>query len=215
MRIPSYHLLTPLLLLPVLAFAQDKGTATKKLHCWNENGQRVCSDALPPEAVNRARQEISISSGMQTGAIQRTLTDEERAAAAIEAAQREADQAAEETRRRTDRAMLLSYRNEDDLRRVFSERTAIVDNNVHTARYNVASLREGLVSLLQAAGDRELSGRPVAEDMVLNIRNRHSDLLRQMQLQVSFERQRAELDEEIVDILRRYREMKAEAGNNA
>ncbi len=215
MRTSPYRLLTPLLLLPAIALAQDKGSAARKLYCWNENGQRICSDALPPEAVNHAREEISISSGIRTGEVQRALTDEERAAAAIQAAQREADLAAEETRRRTDRAMLLSYRNEDDLRRVFNERTAIVDNNVRTARYNVVSLREGLVSLLQAAGNRELSGHPVADDMVLNIRNRHADLLRQMQLQTSFERQRAELDEEIVDILRRYREMKAEAGSNS
>lgn len=208
------HVLAPLLLVPFLAMAQGKTPVAKKLYCWNENGQRVCSDALPPEAVNQARQEISMSSGMQTGEVQRALTDEERATAAVQAAQREADQAAEETRRRTDRAMLMSYRSEEDLRRVFNERTAIVDNNVRTARYNVASLREGLVSLLQTAGDRELSGQPVTGEMTQNIRNRHTDLLRQMQLQASFERQRLELDDEIVDILRRYREMKATADGN-
>lgn len=213
-RSPRY-LLAPLLLVPFLAIAQDKAPAAKKLYCWNENGQRVCSDALPPEAVNQARQEISMSSGLQTGEVQRALTDEERAAAAVEAAQREADQAAEETRRRTDRAMLMSYRSEEDLRRVFNERTAIVDNNVRTARYNVASLREGLVSLLQVAGDRELSALPVTGEMTQNIRNRHADLLRQMQLQASFERQRLELDDEIVDILRRYREMKAAEASNS
>jgi hypothetical protein len=47
---------------------------------------------------------------------------------------------------------------------VFNERTGIVDNSIHTARYNVVSLREGLVSLLQTASDRELDGKP--EDMV-------------------------------------------------
>ncbi len=208
------HVLAPLLLVPFLAMAQGKAPVAKKLYCWNENGQRVCSDALPPEAVNQARQEISMSSGMQTGEVQRAMTDEERAAAAVEAAQRDADMAAEETRRRTDRAMLMSYRSEEDLRRVFNERTAIVDNNVRTARYNVASLREGLVSLLQTAGDRELSGQPVTGEMTQNIRNRHTDLLRQMQLQASFERQRLELDDEIVDILRRYREMKATSDGN-
>lgn len=212
-RLPR-HVLVPLLLVPFLAIGQNKAPVAKKLYCWNENGQRVCSDALPPEAVNQARQEISMSSGMQTGEVQRAMTDEERAAAAVEAAQRDADMAAEETRRRTDRAMLMSYRSEEDLRRVFNERTAIVDNNVRTARYNVASLREGLVSLLQAAGDRELSGQPVSGEMTQSIRNRHTDLLRQMQLQASFERQRLELDDEIVDILGRYREMKATTDGN-
>ena len=38
----------------------------------------------------------------------------------------------------------MSYQSEDDLRRVFNERTSIVDNSIRTARYNVTSLREGL-----------------------------------------------------------------------
>jgi hypothetical protein len=113
--------------------------------------------------------------------------------------------AAEETRRRTDEAMLLSYRTEDELRRVFGERTAIVDNNVRTARFNVASLREGLVTLLQTTGDRELAGKPISPEMASNIRQRHAALLRQHRLQQNFEQQRVELDTEIAEILQRYR----------
>ena len=59
---------TPLLLamsmlLSPAAMAQGSATPAKKLYCWNENGQRVCSDALPADAVNRARDEISVKSG--------------------------------------------------------------------------------------------------------------------------------------------------------
>ncbi|MBA4283997.1 MAG: hypothetical protein C0434_00495, partial [Xanthomonadaceae bacterium] len=153
----SILLATAALVAMPCALAQDKGAAgAKKLFCWEEKGQRVCSDALPADAVNAARDEISASSGLRTGGVERALTAEERAQAAVEAQQRQMDAAAAETRRRTDAAMLLSYRSEDDLRRVFNERTAIVDNNVQTARYNAVSLREGLISLLQTAGDREL-----------------------------------------------------------
>lgn len=211
MTIRSIFLLAALLALAPAAVAQKKPAgnpkAPKKLFCWEENGQRVCSDALPPEAVNAARQEISAASGLRTGEVGRALTDEERAQAAIEAQQRMMDKAAEETRRRTDVAMLLSYRSEDDLRRVFTERTAIVDNNVRTARYNVVSLREGLVTLLQTAGDRELAGRPVSPEMTTTIRQRHAELVRTRRLQHSFETQRADLDVEIADILQRYRAM--------
>lgn len=210
MRKQTPWLALALLTLAPTALAQKSkvDAPPKKLYCWNENGQRVCSDALPPEAVNYAREEISAKSGLRTGEINRTLTAEERAQAAAEAAQRALDKAAEDTRRRTDQAMLMSYRTEDDLRRVFNERTAIVDNNVQTARYNVSSLREGLVSLLQTAGDRELSERPVSAEMTQNIRLRHAELVRQRQLQTSFESQRRELDTEIDDILQRYRTMK-------
>ena len=199
------------LALSPLAMAQGgatPATPAKKLYCWNENGQRVCSDALPADAVNRARDEISAKSGLRTAEVERALTDEERTQAAEDEAQRKVDQATADTRRRTDQAMLASYETEDALNRVFNERISIVDNSVRTARYNVTSLREGLVSLLQTAGDRELSGQPISPDLAANISKRHRELVRQRQLQASFENQRSELDVEIADIIRRYRLMK-------
>ncbi|WP_157062418.1 hypothetical protein [Pseudoxanthomonas dokdonensis] len=209
-------MLSLLLLAPVAALAQNKDAGSnKKLYCWDENGQRVCSDALPAEAVNRAREEISARSGLKTAEIDRALTDEERAVAAAEAAQRLLDEAKVETRRRTEQAMLTSYRSEEELMRVFSERTTIVDNNVRTAQYNVGSLRDGLVSLLQVAGDRELDGKPVSEDMANNIRRRHLELMRQLQLQANFERQRVELDDEVAETLQRYRAMKGDGEADA
>ena len=196
------------LLLPALALAQNKDAAPKKLYCWNENGQRKCADSLPPEAMAAAREEISVSSGMRTGEVQRALTDEERAQAEAEALRR-TEAAAAETRRRTDQAMLTSFQSEDELRRVFAERVNLVDNSINTARYNVTSLREGLVSLLRTAGERELSGKPVPDKLSGDIRVRHTQLLYHTALQASFERQRAELDVEIEQILQRYRELKA------
>jgi hypothetical protein len=91
---------------------------------------------------------------------------------------------------------------------VFNERTGIVDNSIRTARYTLASLRDGLVSLLRTAGDQELAGKPVAPKIADSIASRHRELQRQRLLQASFERQRVELDTEIADILRRYRELK-------
>lgn len=199
----------PLLVLCLAAPAMaQKAAPAKKLYCWDENGQRVCSDALPADAINRARDEISLKSGLRTAEVGRALTEEERSLAASDEVQRQVDKAAEETRRRTDQAMLSSYQSENDLRRVFNERTSIVDNSIRTARYNVASLREGLVSLLQTAGDRELSGKPVAEPLAANIAKRHRELVRQQQLQASFERQRLELEVEISEITQRYRDLK-------
>lgn len=211
MRSSIFWLALPVGLLSMaMAGAQDK-PAAKKLYCWNENGQRVCSDALPAEAVSRAREEINAASGLRTAEVDRALTEEERAMAEAAKIQAQLDEAAQETRRRTEQAMLLSYRSEEELRRVFNERIAIVDNNIRTARYNVVSLRDGLVSLLQTAGDRELAGQTVTAEATANIRSRHADLMRQRQLQTSFERQRAELDVEIAEIMQRYREIKGPA----
>ncbi|XHH29389.1 hypothetical protein WIW49_00065 [Xanthomonas euroxanthea] len=189
------------------AIAQDK-PAAKTLYCWNQNGARVCSDTLPPEAVNQARDEFNARSGLRSAEVQRAMSSDERAAAAASEQQRQADLAAEQMRQRTDQAMLMSYQSEDDLRRVFNERIAIVDNNIHTARFNVTSLREGLASMLRSAGDRELAGQAVADKLAADIQQRHRELLAQLRLQTSFEQQQVALDGEIADILQRYRAMK-------
>ena len=216
---PTPRLLTTVLLglaIPALlamapAAAQKAGgdAAKKKLYCWDQNGTRMCSDTLPQDAVNRARDEINAANGNRTAEVQRALTDDERAQRALDAAQQQADAAAADTRRRTEQAMLTSYQSEDELRRVFTERVGLVDNAIATARYNVVSLREGLVTLLRVAGERELSGKPVPEKTATDIRVRHAQLRYHAALERSFERQRAELDVEIEDILQRFRVLKA------
>lgn len=196
------------MLLTPLALAQQAGAPAKKLYCWDENGQRVCSDALPAEAVNRARDEISVKSGLRMAEVDRALTEDEREQLATNEAQQQVDQAAADMRRRTDQAMLMSYQNETELGRVFSERTSIVENSIRTARFNVISLRESLVTLLRSASDLELAGREVPADMAESIVRRHDELMRQRQLQASFEKQRVDLDTEITDTVRRYRLLK-------
>ncbi|MCF7751329.1 hypothetical protein KQ945_11260 [Bacillus subtilis subsp. subtilis] len=215
-RIVSITFIGLLLAAPVLpVHAQSgKGDAkAKKLYCWNKGSERICSDTLPQDAINSAREEFSATSGLRRGEVERTLTEEERADAAVAAAQRQLDLAAEQTRQRTEQAMLSTYENEDDLRRVFVERTGIIDNNVQTARYNVASLRDALVSLLGTAGDRELAGQPVADKQAAGIRQRHTELVAQQRMQASFEQQRRALDVEIEETLQRYRLLKGMAND--
>ena len=54
-----------------------------------------------------------------------------------------------------------------------------------------------------------LSGKPVPEKTATDIRVRHAQLRYHAALERSFERQRAELDVEIEDILQRFRVLKA------
>lgn len=190
------------------AHAQKQAPPAKKLYCWDEKGTRVCGDALPADAVNRAREEFNARTGTRTAEVQRALTSEELAAAAVDAERKRADAAAAETRRRTEQALLTSYASEDELRRVFTDRTGIVENNIETARFNIASLRDGLVTLLQTAAERELSGKPVPPKIDADIRARHAELQQQLRLQTEYQRQRVELDGEIAQILQRYRELK-------
>ncbi|SEM35020.1 hypothetical protein SAMN05428989_3605 [Pseudoxanthomonas sp. GM95] len=204
-------LLVPLAAVALTATAQDAPKA-KKLYCWNDpKSGRTCSDALPPDQVNAARDEFSVNSGARVGAVHAAQTAEERADAAAAAAQAQADQAAADTRKRTEQAMLLSYNSEDDLKRVFTERTALVDNSVETAQYNLSSMRDALVTKLQQAGNAELAGRPIDAKLADEIRQRHVELVRQQGLLTGFQQQRAQLSGEVEDTLQRYRAMKTAA----
>ncbi len=195
--------------LAVPALAQNKPSDPgKKLYCWDQGGERICSDTLPQDAVNKARDEFNARSGTRSAAVQRALTAEERAEVALTEAQAQVDAAAAETRKRTEQAMLSTYGSEDALRRVFAERTAIVDNNIKTAAYNVTSLREALSSQLQSAGNKELAGQRIADKQAQDIRQRHNELLAQLRLQTAFQQQRVALEAEIAESLARYRELK-------
>ena len=206
-RVPAIVAAGLLLALPASVLAQSS-TPDKKLYCWNEGKERICSDALPADAVNNARDEFNARSGVRNAQVQRALTDEERAAASTAAAQEQLDQMAAQTKQRTEQAMLMTYGSEDALRKVFAERQGVLDNNLNTARYNVTSLRNALVTLLAAAGDRELAGVQVAAPQANAIRQRHAQLQAQERLQTSFEQQQVALKAEIETSLQRYRELK-------
>lgn len=206
------HWLPVALAAAALSAAAQNPPKAKKLYCWNDPvSGRTCSDALPPERVNSARDEFSINSGARVGAVDAAMTAEQRADAAAAVMQARADQAAADTRKRTEQAMLLSYASEGDLKRVFAERTTLVENSVETARYNVTSMRIALITKLQQAGDAELAGRKVDPKLAQDIGQRHAELIRQQRLLNSFEQQRAQLSGEVQDTLQRYRALKSAA----
>lgn len=194
---------------PTAAWAQGRSKpaapkADKRLYCWDEGGRRVCGDALPPDAVDAARTEISARSGLRVGEVGRALTPEERAAA--EAAEREAKLAAEAeaARRRRELAMAVSYDTEEDLRAAFGERIVLVDEAIKTSRMGVANLRQSLVSLLRQANDLELRGEPVRKRLLDSIQSQHRDLLRQQAIMRQQLEERASLDAELEHAVERY-----------
>lgn len=195
------------------ADAQTAAPPQKKIYCWDEGGRRVCGDALPASAVDRARTEISAKSGMTTGQVDRALTDAERSAAeqAAEVARRQAE--AEAMQKRRDLAMVESYLTEDDLRRAYGERTTLLDETLKASRLGVANLRLSLLSLLRQAGDLELAEAPIPRKLIASIRRQHEDLARQRQILQAQEADRAELERELNDSVRRYREMRQAGGS--
>lgn len=183
----------------------------KKIYCWDEDGRRVCGDALPATAVDRARTEFSANSGLATGQLDRALTDEERSAAqqAADSARRQAE--AEAMQKRRDLAMVASYLTEDDLRRAYGERTTLLDETIKASQLGVANLHLSLLSLLRQAGDLELAHAPVPRTLAGSIQRQHAELLRQRQILQAQQADRAELERELADSLRRYRAMRQTA----
>lgn len=208
-----HHIVRTVLALALLgtcatASAQSKVPVEKKIYCWDEGGRKVCGDALPASAANSARTEFSMKSGLATGRVDRALTDEERSSAALaaDAARRQAE--AEAMQKRRDLAMVESYLTEADLRRAYGERTALLDETLKSSRLGLSSLRLSLLSLLRQAGDQELAGASVSKRLTDSILTQHAEQLRQRQLLLAQEQDRAELERELADSLRRYREMK-------
>ena len=187
--------------------------AQKKVYCWNENGKKVCGDALPASAADSARTEISAKSGLQTGQVARALTDAERTAAALaaEAARQSAE--AEAMLQRRDLAMVESYMTEADLRRAYGERTALLDETLKASTLGLSNLRLSLLSLLRQAGDKELGGEPVPKRLADSIRSQHDELLRQQQILATQQKDRMTLDAELQDAVARYRALKTPASD--
>ena len=186
----------------------------KKLYCWNENGRKICGDALPPEAAERARTEISARSGMRTGEVARALTVEERAAAATAAEQAQVAADAEAAKQRRDLAMVESYATEADLRRAYGERISLLDATLKASVLGEANLRLSLTSLLNQASDLELSAKPIPAPLLANVRNQHVELQKQQRILVQQRQDRAALDNELADAVARYRDLKqAQSGD--
>ena len=185
-----------------------KPVVEKKLYCWNEDGRKVCGDALPADAVDSARTEISASSGMRVGEVGRALSPEERAVAEAEARRAKQAADADAARLRRERAMAVSYDTEDDLRAAFGERIVLVDEALKTSRMGVSNLRLSLLSLLRQAADLELQGKPVPKPLTGNIRAQHDDLLRQQTIMHQQLAERASLDADLEYALERYRALR-------
>lgn len=194
---------------------QSNASNQKKLYCWLQNGIKVCGDALPPEAVDAARTEISVRSGLHTRQVARALSDSERTAAAIAADVARRMGEAEAMGVRRDLAMVESYMTEADLRRAYGERTELLDESLKASQLAVFNLSFSLLGLLRQAGDQELASKPVPKKLADAIAEQHGVLRHQHRILRVQRRDRAELESELGDAVRRYRSLKGAAASTA
>ncbi|GAA3926419.1 hypothetical protein [Luteimonas lutimaris] len=210
MHMTTVGLACVLLLATATTAAQDK--TAKKIYCWDENGHKVCGDALPADAADAARTEISARTGMTVRSVDRAPTAEERAAAAEAGRQATREAEAEAAAKRRDLAMVESYATEADLRRAYGERITLVEESLKTSRLGLVNLRASLLSLLRQAADLELQSKPVRKALADNIQRQHGDLLRQQAILEQQVHDRASLGSDLEQALERYRALKSPEG---
>ncbi|MBP6748342.1 MAG: hypothetical protein KA144_01780 [Xanthomonadaceae bacterium] len=189
-------------LLSMQTHAQDVGA--KKLYCWNENGRKVCSDALPPSAVDRQRVEINQTSGTAVREVSRALTDVEREQAALAAKAAES----ENDRLRKELAMVHTFATEADLERSFRNRFDLLDESLKGSALSAKNLRHSLLNLLEQANDNQLENKPVGNRTVEKIRLQQQELRQLQAMERRQTQERAELDLQFQAALQRYRELK-------
>lgn len=199
------------LLLSTAAQAQNAAATGQKLYrVVGADGQVFYTDQLPAEDVDKARSEISMSSGVTTDTIGRALTPEERAAAAQQAAATKAAAKQIDDVRQRERVLVTSYPNERDLTRAFEERFTLLDETIKATGIGIDSQRQSLASLLGHAADRELAGQSLNAKSAASLAQMHAQLQQQQAAMQQHETERAALNAEYQDTLALYRRLRTE-----
>lgn len=206
----ALFLATAGVLLATPAVDAQQGGSDKKIYCWEEEGERICGDALPADAVDNARREFS-SSGLLTRSLDRALSAEEKATAEALAALERENAAQQEARARQERAMVHAYDSEEALLRAFDARIDLVEASARSSELGVQSIRGSLMGLLRQAAEAELAGRTVPKTLAAGIQEQHRGLRLQQSLLEQQRIQRRLLGEELDQSLARYRELKQAA----
>ncbi len=196
-----------LIAVPIIALAQQ----APKLYRWvSADGKAHYSDVLPPEALNQARQELS-QNGITLKQVDRAQTTDERAATVAKAAADAKIAEAIEHAKQSDQVLLVSYPNEAELKRAYDERIALQSETLKGTRIAMQSQQGSLSSLLIAASNLELSGKPVNEQLAASILTTHAQMLEEQKSQMQQEAQATNLRQESAATMARYRSLRSAA----
>ncbi len=214
---PPPLLLTSALALAMAGFAAaQQNVQDKRLYRWTDaDGKVHYTDSLPPEVVDKARQELSAQSGLVREAVGRALTEEERRIAEAEAQTEAARRTRIENSRRSDEAKVSSFRTEDELRAAYAQRALIIDDTLASLRAAIDAQRGSLTEQLGIAGDAELAGRPVPERTAKVIEELRREVINQEQAVLMRAAEKQALQEELERLVVLFREREAKGLNAA
>ncbi|MFA7441742.1 MAG: DUF4124 domain-containing protein [Lysobacteraceae bacterium] len=181
----------------------------QKLYRWvDQDGKVHYSDKVPPQEVDKARDEIN-AQGRTVKSVDRALTEDELEHAARDAADAEEARKVKEAQDRMDHVLMASYESEDDLKRAYDERFDLIRQSIESAQVGVRSQEKSLADILAHAASLERSGKPVGDSIKKSIEASRKQVLEQTAYLERREAEQHSLQAEYDSTLARYRELKA------
>jgi hypothetical protein len=196
------------LVLATLAIA-GPAQAQKIYKCKNEKGELYYSQSYDPVRCAGGGAQMN-NQGVAVRQLDRVKTAEEIAADKVAAAERaEADRIAAE-KRQADQVLMMSYANEDELKRVQEQQMQVIDTAVQTAKLQLANQQRTLADLLAVAAESERAKKPVPDNIAASIGTVRKQIEEQNAFITRKDGERVEATAAFEATLARYRELVAE-----
>lgn len=201
-----------ILALLAVAIVSSPVIAQKKLYKWTDaDGNVHYSDNVPPEAIDKARDEFNVL-GRVIDHVDRALTPEEfKLKQAQEEAARIEDLRVKE-QLAADRKLMSIYASEADITRSKQQQTDVINRSIATAQSIADGQTRSLGKLMERAAQMEGQGIAVSEATQSSIK----EIRRQIELQTGYlkrlEADKAASIEHFEQELIRFREVKKRWG---
>jgi prophage tail gpP-like protein len=141
--------------------------------------------------------------------VDRARTPEE-LAAYKEKLRQEAEAARQaEAQRKRDESLLASYANEDDIKRAFSQRTELIEQQIESSKLDIDMRTKSLDTMVTRAAESERAGRKVSDALKATIEGERAHIERQRAYIVEKQAEKAATEKEYQETLNAYRTARA------
>jgi hypothetical protein len=176
---------------------------------WHDGqGLAHFSDSLTAEAMKYGY-DIVNDHGLVVQSVPRQMNAEERAAASKLATEQAASARAARALAAAEEQMLAAYPDEASYRMSQQQSLDSIDQRIHTTQINLQSQEKALADLLGRAADIEGDKKPVPKSLTDGIARQRDIVTGQRHAMTRLQDERAQLVQQQVRQLQRYRELKA------
>jgi hypothetical protein len=161
--------LRTLILIAVTTLSLPLDTLAGKLYKWvDDKGQVHYTQSLPPSDSHRARSQLD-KRGIVIEEVEAAKTEEELRQEAEQERLRKEQQRLVEKQQAEDRALLRTFRSEDDIIMARDGQLQSVDTSIRLTQANIKRLKSTLEEMQNDAAKRELSGTFVPKKLLEDI----------------------------------------------